>query len=200
MEMICLNVGVTGSIACGKSAVSNYLKKLGYIVIDADKIGHEMLNSKDVVEKLVKIFGEQILDTYGVNRLKLGSLVFGNSKNLEKLNEIIHPKIKNEIRKIEKKYFKEKLVFVDVALLFEAKFSDLVDKTIVVYCDEKTQLERLMKRNNLTKQNALRRISSQLSSKEKAKLGDYVVNNSNSLEFTYKQVDNIIEELLKGDG
>ena len=200
MEMICLNVGVTGSIACGKSVVSNYLKKLGYIVIDADKIGHEKLNSKDVVEKLVKIFGEQILDTHGVNRLKLGSLVFGNSKNLEKLNEIIHPKIKNEIRKIEKKYSKEKLVFIDVALLFEAKFSDLVDKTIVVYCDEKTQLKRLMKRNNLTKQNALRRINSQLSSKEKAKLGDYIVNNSNSLEFTYKQVDNIIEELLKGDG
>lgn len=191
-------IGITGSIACGKSTVSNYLKSKGYIVIDADKIGHEALDDDYVKEKLILAFGNEILDDNKINRQKLGELVFGNSSNLNVLNSIIHPEIRKKIlQKIDKNNDKE-LIFIDVALLFEAKFDDLVDKIIVVYVDENTQLTRLMKRNSISKKEALSRIVSQMSPIEKAKLGDYTVNNNLDVINTYEQVDKVLSELKKG--
>lgn len=191
-------IGITGSIACGKSTVSNYLKSKGYIVIDADKIGHEALDDDYVKEKLILAFGNEILDDNKINRQKLGELVFGNSSNLNVLNSIIHPEIRKKIlEKIDKNNDKE-LIFIDVALLFEAKFDDLVDKIIVVYVDKNTQLTRLMKRNFISKKEALSRIVSQMSPTEKAKLGDYTVNNNLDVINTYEQVDKVLSELKKG--
>lgn len=193
-----VNIGITGSIACGKSTVSNYLKSKGYIVIDADKIGHEALDDDYVKEKLILAFGNEILEDNKINRQKLGELVFGNSSNLNVLNSIIHPEIRKKIlEKIDKNNDKE-LIFIDVALLFEAKFDDLVDKIIVVYVDENTQLTRLMKRNSISKKEALSRIVSQMSPIEKAKLGDYTVNNNLDVINTYEQVDKVLSELKKG--
>ena len=191
-------IGITGSIACGKSTVSNYLKSKGYIVIDADRIGHEALDDDYVKEKLIVAFGNEILEDNKINRQKLGELVFGNSSNLNVLNSIIHPEIRKKIlEKIDKNNDKE-LIFIDVALLFEAKFDDLVDKIIVVYVDENTQLTRLMKRNSISKKEALSRIVSQMSPTEKAKLGDYTVNNNLDVINTYEQVDKVLSELKKG--
>ena len=191
-------IGITGSIACGKSTVSNYLKSKGYIVIDADKIGHEALDDDYVKEKLILAFGNEILEDNKINRQKLGELVFGNSSNLNVLNSIIHPEIRKKIlEKIDKNNDKE-LIFIDVALLFEAKFDDLVDKIIVVYVDENTQLTRLMKRNSISKKEALSRIVCQMSPIEKAKLGDYTVNNNLDVINTYEQVDKVLSELKKG--
>lgn len=191
-------IGITGSIACGKSTVSNYLKSKGYIVIDADKIGHEALDDDYVKEKLVLAFGNEILEDNKISRQKLGELVFGNSGNLNVLNSIIHPEIRKKIlEKIDKNNDKE-LIFIDVALLFEAKFDDLVDKIIVVYVDKNTQLTRLMKRNSISKKEALSRIVSQMSPIEKAKLGDYTVNNNLDVINTYEQVDKVLSELKKG--
>lgn len=191
-------IGITGSIACGKSTVSNYLKSKGYIVIDADKIGHEALDDDYVKEKLILAFGNEILEDNKINRQKLGELVFGNSSNLNVLNSIIHPEIRKKIlEKIDKNNDKE-LIFIDVALLFEAKFDDLVDKIIVVYVDKNTQLTRLMKRNFISKKEALSRIVSQMSPTEKAKLGDYTVNNNLDVINTYEQVDKVLSELKKG--
>ena len=192
-------IGITGSIACGKSTVSNYLKSKGYTVIDADKIGHEALDDDYVKEKLILAFGNEILEDNKINRQKLGELVFGNSSNLNVLNSIIHPEIRKKIlEKIDKNNDKE-LIFIDVALLFEAKFDDLVDKIIVVYVDENTQLTRLMKRNSISKKEALSRIVSQMSPIEKAKLGDYTVNNNLDVINTYEQVDKVLSELKKGN-
>ena len=192
-------IGITGSIACGKSTVSNYLKSKGYIVIDADKIGHEALDDDYVKEKLVLAFGNEILEDNKISRQKLGELVFGNSSNLNVLNSIIHPEIRKKIlEKIDKNNDKE-LIFIDVALLFEAKFDDLVDKIIVVYVDKNTQLTRLMKRNSISKKEALSRIVSQMSPIEKAKLGDYTVNNNLDVINTYEQVDKVLSELKKGN-
>lgn len=191
-------IGITGSIACGKSTISNYLKSKGYIVIDADRIGHEALDDDYVKEKLILAFGNEILEDNKINRQKLGELVFGNSSNLNVLNSIIHPEIRKKIlEKIDKNNDKE-LIFIDVALLFEAKFDDLVDKIIVVYVDKNTQLTRLMKRNSISKKEALSRIVSQMSPIEKAKLGDYTVNNNLDVINTYEQVDKVLSELKKG--
>ena len=198
MEMIFLNIGITGSIACGKSTVSNYLREKGYTIIDADKLGHIALTSDEVKEKLKKSFGLTILENNEISREKLGKLVFGNNENLKVLNSIVHPYIRKIILQLQEKHRDERLVFLDIALLFEAGFEDLVEKIIVVHVDEKIQLARLMSRNALSKEQAMFRIESQMSSNDKSKLGDYVINNSNTKEETYRQIDLILDELERG--
>lgn len=194
-----MNIGITGSIACGKSTVSDYLIAKGYTIIDADKLGHVSLTSNDVKRKLSEKFGDEILENNEISREKLGKLVFGNDDNLKILNSIIHPKIKELILKLQEEHKDENLVFLDIALLFEANFVDLVEKVVVVYVDEDVQLERLMTRNSLSKEDALKRIESQMSPREKASLGDFVINNSYSKEDTFQQIDEIIEKLKRGD-
>ena len=194
-----MNIGITGSIACGKSTVSDYLIAKGYTIIDADKLGHVALTSNDVKRKLTEKFGDNILENNEISREKLGRLVFGNDDNLKILNSIIHPKIKELILKLQEEHKDENLVFLDIALLYEANFVDLVEKVVVVYVDEKVQLERLMTRNFLSMEEALMRIESQMKAKEKASLGDYVINNSYSKEDTFRQIDKIIKKLKRGD-
>lgn len=194
-----MNIGITGSIACGKSTVSNYLIAKGYTIIDADKIGHVALASNDVKRKLSEKFGDEILENNEISREKLGKLVFGNDNNLKILNSIIHPKIKELILKLQEEHKDEDLVFLDIALLYEANFVDLVEKVAVVYVDEDVQLERLMMRNSLPKEEAVKRIESQMSPREKASLGDFVINNSYSKEDTFQQIDEILEKLKRGD-
>ena len=192
-------IGITGSIACGKSLVSNYLREKGYTIIDADKIGHMALENDEVKKQLVNKFGKSILKNNEVNRVTLGKLVFENNENLKELNNIIHPQIRKNISEQIQVHKNEKLVFVDVPLLFEAKFDDLVEKIIVISLDEKIQLERLMNRNSLSKEEAVQRIKSQIPVREKEKLGDYVVDNSFTQENTYSQVDRILEKLKLGE-
>ena len=194
-----MNIGITGSIACGKSTVSDYLIAKGYTIIDADKLGHVALTSNDVKRKLAEKFSDEILENNEISREKLGKFVFGNDDNLKILNSIIHPKIKELILKLQEEHKDENLVFLDIALLFEANFVDLVEKVVVVYVDEDVQLERLMTRNSLSKEEALKRIESQMSPREKASLGDFVINNSYSKEDTFQQIDEIIEKLKRGD-
>ena len=193
-----LNIGITGSIACGKSTVSNYLKDKGYTIIDADKLGHIALTSDEVREKLEKSFGLRIIENNEISREKLGKLVFGNEENLKILNSIVHPYIRRQILQLQEKHSDERLVFLDIALLFEAGFEDLVEKIIVVHVDEKIQLNRLMNRNSLSSEGAMNRIKSQMSSKDKSELGNFVINNSNTKEETYRQIDLILDELERG--
>ena len=194
-----MNIGITGSIACGKSTVSDYLKEKGYTIIDADKLGHVALTSEDVKRRLSETFGANILVNNEISREVLGKLVFGNDNNLKKLNNIIHPKIKELILKLQEEHEYDDLFFFDIALLYVANFVDLVEKVAVVYVDEDVQLERLMTRNFLSKEEALKRIESQMSPQEKASLGDFVINNSYRKEDTFQQIDEILEKLKRGD-
>ena len=194
-----MNIGITGSIACGKSTVSNYLLEKGYTIIDADKLGHIALTSEDVKRKLAEKFGDEIIENNEISREKLGKLVFGNEDNLKILNSIIHPKIKKLILKLQDEHKDEQLVFLDIALLYEAKFVDLVERVIVVYVNEKVQIERLMSRNSLSKEEALSRIKSQMSAEGKAALSDYSIDNSDTIENTYQQIDEILEKIKRGE-
>lgn len=193
-----VNIGITGSIACGKSTVSNYLRDKGYTIIDADILGHTALTDDEVREKLEKRFGLRIIENNEISREKLGKLVFGNEENLKILNSIVHPYIRKQILQLQEIHRDERLVFLDIALLFEAGFEDLVEKIIVVHVDEKIQLARLMSRNALSKEQAMFRIESQMSSKNKSILGNYVIDNGETKEETYKQIDLIIEALERG--
>lgn len=192
-----MKIGITGSIACGKSTITEYLKKLGYSVIDADKIGHEVLKEVNIKRELINVFGEKILSKDEIDRKVLSTIVFNDKNNLKKLNSIVHPRIRELIVEYQRILEDKSIQFLDVALLFEIKFENLVDKVIVVHTDLEQQLKRLIERNKLTKKQALLRINSQIASKDKKKLADYVVDNSGDIESSYRQIDDILLQIKK---
>jgi len=198
-----LIVGLTGGIVSGKSTVALMFKDLGAKIVDADKLGHSViLPHKPAWEKIVKIFGKDVLQNdLTIDREKLGKIVFANQSLLKKLNDITHPEItkiiKKEIDSLKNKtYNQKKILIIDAALIYEAKIDRLMEKIIVVYIDEDEQIKRLIKRNNLSKDEALQRIKSQMPMKEKVKMADYVIDNSNSLDKTKKQVEKIWKNLV----
>ena len=196
-------IGLTGGIVSGKSTVALMFKDLGAKIVDADKLGHSViLPHEPAWEKIVKIFGKDVLQNdLTIDREKLGKIVFANQSLLKKLNDITHPEItkiiKKEIDSLKNKtYNQKKILIIDAALIYEAKIDRLMEKIIVVYIDEDEQIKRLIKRNNLSKDEALQRIKSQMPMKEKVKMADYVIDNSNSLDKTKKQVEKIWKNLV----
>jgi len=178
-------------------------KNLGAKIIDADELGHSViLPHKPAWKKITRLFGKDILQNdLTINRGKLGKIVFTNQALLKKLNKITHPEIIKLIeRKIhlakDKTQNQEKILIIDAALIYEAKIDRLMDKIIVVYINENEQVKRLIKRNSLSKEEALQRIKSQMPMKEKIKMADYVIDNSNSLDETKKQVEKIWKNLV----
>ena len=175
-------IGLTGSIASGKSTVSNKLKSLGYKVVDCDEINHQLLAKDNIgYQEVLSAFGDEILkDNLEIDRKKLGKLVFNDPNIKMKLNQILHPLIKKVVIK-EFEEVKDGLVFLDCPLLFETDFHQLCDLKIVVYVNLDTQIHRLMERDNITFPEALKKIYSQMPLEEKMELADYVVDNCHSL-------------------
>jgi len=200
-----LIVGLTGGIVSGKSTVAKMFKDLGAKIIDADVLGHKIiLPYKPAWEKIVKLFGKDLLkEDLKIDRKKLGSIVFNNQKLLNKLNEITHPEIikiiKREVSLAKSKICeneKVEILIVDAALIYEAKIDNLMDKIIVVYIEENKQIKRLKERDNLSVEEALKRVKSQMSIKEKIRFADYIIDNSNSLDKTKEQVEKIWRSLV----
>lgn len=195
-----LTVGLTGSIATGKSFVTEYLRELGAEVIDADQA------SRKVVEKgtpglasVVEEFGSEVLAPDGtLDRKKLGAIVFTDEKKRLKLNSIIHPlviELQDEwLRSVEKKN-KDAIAVVDAALMIESGGYKRFDKLIVVYCEPAIQLARLTARDNLSQNEAKRRIDAQMPQDEKRKFANYVVDTSNGFEDTKRQTREIFASL-----
>ncbi|MFI3328850.1 MAG: dephospho-CoA kinase [bacterium] len=184
-------IGLTGSIASGKTLTSNYLKSLNYKVIDCDEISHQIiLKPNDCYYKLIEEFGD-ILDGEEISRDKLRNIVFNNKELLNKLNSILHPAIYQEV----KKQITNELVFIDCPLLFETNFKELCDQTLVISTKENIQIDRLIKRNNITKEEAKKRIQLQMSLKDKEKQATYIINNINDEQHLYKQIDDLLIKL-----
>ncbi len=195
-----MRIGVTGGIATGKNLVSKYFEELGAYVIDADEVYHKLIYpGKTLWRRLVEEFGSTIVHPQGmIDRKRLGDIVFNNKEALEKLNAITHNEIIKELDREAKKHEKDyKIIIINAALLIEAGAEKLVDKIIVVWTDEKTQIERLTKRDNISKEEAKKRIRAQMPLSEKLKYGDYIINNNGSPEETKKQVERIYKELIE---
>jgi dephospho-CoA kinase len=198
-----LIIGLTGGIVGGKSTAASMFKDLGAKIVDVDKIGHSViLPHRPAWKKIIRLFGKDFLrNDLTIDRGKLGKIVFTNQTLLKKLNEITHPEIIKVIKKEinlakNKTYNQEKILIIDAALIYEAKMDRLMDKIIVVYINEDVQTKRLIKRNDLSKEEALQRIKSQMPIKEKVKMADYVIDNSNSMDETKKQVEKIWKKLV----
>lgn len=174
-------IGLTGSIASGKSTVSNKLIELGYQVIDCDKINHDLLKIDNAgYNAIVKEFGSLILDKdKNIDRVQLGKIIFNNPKQKEILNKILHPLIKEKVK--EEISQLEGTIFLDCPLLFETDFHELCDIKIVVYVNMDTQIQRLMQRDKITFPDALKKIYAQMSLEDKLALADYVIDNCHGL-------------------
>jgi dephospho-CoA kinase len=193
-----LVIGLTGSIASGKSTVSSMLKELHLPIIDADQIARDVVEpGEDTLKEIVSAFGEDILYPDGtLNRKKLGSIIFSNNEKRKMLNSIVHPAVRKRMLEQKETYLKdgESCVVMDIPLLFESKLTHMVDKILVVFVDEHVQLERLMERDNSTKEEASERIQSQIPVKEKVKQADAIIDNNGTKEESYKQLRDILEK------
>ena len=178
-------LGLTGGIASGKSTVSAYLAQNGALIIDADLIARQVVAKKSSgLKQIVAKFGGEILTASGeLDRKKLGKLVFSNKELLKALTDITGPLIRAEIlREIEAaKKAQVKLVVLDIPLLFETGYQTLCDKVMVVTIPSKLQLERVMKRDNLSAAEARKRIANQLPASKRNELADVLIDNSKSV-------------------
>lgn len=200
MSVSARHFGLTGGIASGKSTVSAMLGELGAYIIDADKIGHEMLlSTSPAFPELVAAFGRGILDSAGrIDRGKLGPLVFADSAKLQQLNRIVHPRIIERIGRLAAEYLKqnpEAVVVVDAALIFETGIPGRFLKTIVAWCRPEQQVERLIEKTGLSREEAEKRIASQMPAAEKRRRADFVIDCSGSVEETRRQVQELYPAL-----
>jgi dephospho-CoA kinase len=189
-------IGLTGGIASGKSTVSVMLEKIGIPIIDADKIAREVVEiGQGAYNQIVAEFGTEILlKNSELDRAKLGAIIFNDEEKRKKLNSIVHPAVREQMNERKNRYIQagEKVVVLDIPLLFEGNLQSLVDKVLLVYVDQDTQIERLMKRNVFTYDEAISRIHSQMSLEQKVNLSDEVINNNGSLEETKEMLMRIM--------
>ena len=187
-------IALTGGIATGKSTVTSLFMLHGFLTIDADKIAHKLLNINS--SEIAKIFGTEYVEEGIVLRKKLGFLIFNNEEEKIKLEKFIHPLIKEAIIE-EAKVFEsqQKPYLIDIPLFFEKQHYNIT-KSIVVYTSKETQIERLMKRDNSTKEDALSRINNQMDIEEKKSLATYVIDNTKDLKNLQNEVERVKNLLI----
>lgn len=193
-----LIIGLTGSIASGKSTVSDMFTRLDIPVVDADRISRDVVEpGEDAYEQIINQFGEDLLlESKEINREKLGAIIFADEEKRKQLNNIVHPAIRQEMVRQRDQYVTNnaRCVVLDIPLLYENKLTNFVEKTIVVYVEETIQIKRLMERNNYTKEEALQRIRTQMPIKEKAALADAVIDNNGTKSNSFNQLQNILKQ------
>jgi len=178
-------IGLTGGIGSGKSTVSRYLAELGAVIVDADKVGHDALRNPEIRQEIIATFGEQVLTPGGdIDRGRLGKIVFDDAEALGRLNRIMHPRIRDIIKAQLEDYRKQgvPVVVLEAPLLVEAGWTSTVDEVWVTVAAESTVLKRLTERGGLSEAEFLARIRSQISSAERIKNADVIINNDGSLD------------------
>ena len=188
-----LKVAIVGNIASGKSTVENIIREKGYVVYDSDKISHDILAGSFAVRKMFA--DDDILTDGQIDRKKLAKIVFNDKEKMKLLELILHPQIVTELLKIFQG--EEKIIFVSVPQLFEANFQTLFDKIIFINADENIRLERLMRRNNMSEEDALKRITAQVKAEEKIPKSDFVIENNSSVENLKEQIENVLSNICQ---
>jgi len=194
-------IAVTGGIACGKTTLVSALKKRGALIIDADAISRALTEAGgQALPEIRATFGEAVFTKEGgLNRKALADVIFSDPKKREKLNGIIHPLVEKEMRRQLRKAEAggEKIVILDVPLLYEARMDKLADEVWCARLQKEEQIARLMGRDGLTRQEALARIGSQMPLEEKAKRANQVIDTSGSIENSAAIVTALYEDRLK---
>ena len=187
-------VVLTGGIATGKSTAISLLSLYGFRFIDADKIAHEMLDKN--ADKIADLFGPEYLREGKVDRGRLGKLIFADKAKREALEALLHPLIYEEIARLSEEQDRfRKPYIVDIPLFFEGDRYP-IEKSIVVYAPRQTQLERLVKREGFSEEEALQRIESQMDIEEKRRRATYVIDNSGDLKQLQRECDRVKDQIL----
>jgi dephospho-CoA kinase len=195
-------LGLTGGIASGKSAIAEMLRELGFHVINADELGHTLMEpGRPAFSEIAKEFGLGVIDEAGrIDRRKLGEMVFSDRRKLDKLNAILHPRVEAEMSRQFAEWEKEGVrdaAFVEAALLVEAGYQKKLDGLVVAWCKPEQQIERLLARG-MSREEAQRRIASQMPSEEKLAFATVKIDCSGSLEETRRQVEELAGKLKRG--
>jgi dephospho-CoA kinase len=202
-----LKVGLTGSIAVGKSFVCDIFRELGCFVLDADQTAREVVEPNTPgLRKIIEHFGAQVLTEAGaLDRSRLGAIVFADEAKRQLLNSIVHPLVieaQNQWLAERERENPDRTAIIDAALMIESKGYQRFDKLIVVWCEPAVQLERLMRRNNLSREEALQRIGAQMPQEEKKRYADFLIDTSEGFESARRQTIEVFEQLklltLKG--
>jgi len=197
-----LLIGLTGGMGSGKSTVAELLKKKGAYILDADLICRELVEpGKPALQEIQDRFGKQVIQPDGqLDRSELSRIVFDDPSKKQVLEDILHPKVFEE-EKIRYEALCKKegpvLVFVDAALLIESGNYRNMDKNIVVVCSDEKRINRLLKRDTLTKEEILKRINNQAPLSEKIKFADFIVDNNQGLESLELEVDKVYKGLVE---
>lgn len=179
-------IGLIGGIGSGKTSVSEILNSLGVDVIDADKVGHEVyIPDSEGWRKVISVFGQGIVDQQNeIDRKKLGAIVFGDPKEMDKLNKLMHPimykLIQEKINKLADNGVE--VVVLEAAILLEANWQPLTDEIWLAKADQEIVIERVQLRNKFTREEIIKRIQSQMSNEEREKHADIVISNDGTLE------------------
>lgn len=183
-------IGITGYAGSGKSEIARILRNLGYIVMDLDKIGHEILKDDKAKKILKKEFGKEIFENGEINRKRLAKIVFNDENKLEKLNGIVHPLIKEKV--LEKiRNMKEDIIFIDGALIEKIGLSEICDHIILINASEETRLKRLVELRKIPMEKAKNIIKAQKHIKYKY---DFKIDNNKGLDMIKKDLFDIIEK------
>lgn len=197
-----LNIGLTGSIACGKSTVDLMLQEQGAFLIDFDRLAHEVEEpDQPAWQGIVDFFGPEILrEDRTIDRARLGAVVFADRRKLDRLNEIVHPAVFEAWRRrIEgiRAIRPDAIIISDIPLLIEVGMQERVDLVMLVYIPREEQIYRLMLRNGYSPEEALQRVNSQMSIEDKVPFADIIVNNSGTQEQTRACIEKIWPQLLE---
>lgn len=189
-------IGLTGSIASGKSTVANMLKEMDFPIIDADVVARIVVEKGTATLEMIKeTFGTEVIHEDGsLNREGLGEIIFSNPSKRKQLNDIMHPAIRAEMLAQKEHLVQQEhpVIIMDIPLLFESRLQSFVDKILVVTVTEQKQLERLMSRNGFTQEEAKLRIQSQLPLSVKEEGADAVIYNNGTIEETKQQLIKVL--------
>tara|TARA_B100000029_G_scaffold516109_1_gene626966 strand:+ start:45255 stop:45848 length:594 start_codon:yes stop_codon:yes gene_type:complete len=193
-------IGIAGGIASGKSTASEIFKRFGAHVIDADLIGHELLKSDKIRDKIVRIFGESVLTQTGdIDRRILGDRIFTDEEARLSLNKLVRPAIRQEIRQkinLKRKENKETVIVVDAALLVDSGPTDLVNCVILVTATTTIRIKRIILRNKISENEAKQRINAQVDDKKQAKWADYILENDGTQQELIKKATELWEAIV----
>lgn len=192
--------GLTGGVASGKTTVAQYFRGLGARIIDADRIGHDLLSrSSPAYSEVVQAFGRGIVDASGeIDRRRLGALAFADPARLAQLNAILHPRIISRVEEHAAEYSQQEpgaVILVDAALIFEAGIGARFIKVVVAWCRPEQQLDRLMAKAGISREAAEKRIATQMPVEEKRRRADFVIDCSGSKEDARRQAERLYPQL-----
>lgn len=189
-------LGLTGGIGTGKSTVAEIFREKGVPIVCADEIAKKIIDSEKIQNQIFEIFGKNVFSEDRLDRKKLREIVFRDAESVEKLNNITHPAIIEEIKFQISKKKRNQLLIVDIPLLFEGNYGFLVEKVLLISAEKSIQIERTSKRDSVSEENVLNIINNQMNLEDKKKRSDYIIENNGTVEELRIKIDKLIKEEL----